>query len=194
MIVRKIRAATIASVLGTVAILAWGMLFWEFLYQPLGVFQEKPVDPVLVEALNVSGLETGTYLYPWPRDTPDAKRDWVSRHAAGPFFRLSYVREGVDPESPWKLGFGVLHNLLVASMATGLILLAGRGSGTFGARFLIVTLAGMMGTVLIQAGETVWFHMPLDYVIGAAFYQIVCWLLLAGILAAYLTSTRMAGE
>jgi len=194
MIFRKFRVAVIASVLGTVAILAWGMLFWGLLYAPLGVFREKPVDSVIVDALDVSGLPTGTYFHPWPRDTPDAKRAWVAGHTRGPFFRLSYVREGADPESPWKIGFGVLHNLVVAGMATALLLLAGRGAGTFGNRFLLVAVAGTMGTVLIQLGDAVWFHMPLDYAIGAAVYQIVCWLLLAGILAAYLTSTRLAGE
>ena len=79
-------------------------------------------------------------------------------------------------------------------MATGLILLAGRGMGTFGSRFMLVVLAGLMGTVLIQVGEAVWFHMPLDYVLGTMLYQVVSWLLLAFVLSAYLTSTRLAGE
>ena len=192
MFVRKIRAAAIASVLGTAAIMAWGMLFWGVLYAPVGVFQANVVDSVIIDALDVSGLETGTYLHPWPRDTVDAKEAWTAKHTEGPFFRLSYVREGVDPAYPWKLAFGVLHNFVVAAMATGLILLSGRG--TFGSRFMLVGLAGLMGTVLIQIGDAVWFHMPLDYVLGAVLFQLVCWLLLAGILAAYLTSTRLAGE
>lgn len=192
MIVRKIRAAVIASVLGTIAILAWGMLYWGVLYAPVGMFQTNAVDSVIVDALGVSGLETGTYVHPWPRDTVEARDAWMAKHAEGPFFRLSYVREGVDPESPWKLAFGVLHNFVVAVMATSLILLSGRG--TFGSRFMLVGLGGMMGTVLIEVGDAIWFHMPLDYIFGAVLFQLVCWLLLAGILAAYLTSTRLAGE
>jgi hypothetical protein len=194
MIVRKMRAAAIATALGALAILAWGMLFWGVLYDSVGVIKPGTLDPIIVDALEVSGIPTGTYVHPWPRDTVEAKRAWVTEHAEGPFFRLSYVREGVDPNSIRKLVFGVLHNSIVAAMATGLILLAGRGMGTFGSRFMLVTLAGLMGTVLIQAGDAVWFHMPMDYVLGAMLYQIVSWLLLAFILSAYLTSTRLAGE
>lgn len=192
--VRKMRAAAIASTLGAAAILAWGMLFWGVLYSSVGVIKPDTLDPVIVEALDVSGIPTGTYFHPWPRDTADAKEAWGINHTAGPFFRLSFVREGTDPNSPRKLAIGVLHNFVVAAMATGMILLAGRGMGTFGSRFMLVSLGGLMGTVMIQAGDAVWFHMPLDYVLGAMLYQIISWLLLAFILSAYLTSTRLAGE
>ncbi len=194
MMLRKMRAAAIAATLGAVAILAWGMLFWSVLYDSVGVIKPDTLDPVIVDALDVSGIPSGTYVYPWPRDTVESKRSWAQNHATGPFFRLSYVREGTDPNSVRKLAFGVLHNFVVAAMATGLILLAGRGMGTFGSRFMLVVLAGLMGTVLIQVGEAVWFHMPLDYVLGTMLYQVVSWLLLAFVLSAYLTSTRLAGE
>ena len=187
-------AMAVATILGALVLLVWGMLFWGVLYEPAAVFKPDVVDEEIVHALEQSGIATGTYFHPWPRNTPEARQSWVTRHAAGPFFRLSYVREGVDPQSPAKLLRGVGHNLAIALLATWLVVFTQAAATTFGKRVLLVFVAGSMGTLMTLAGDVVWFHMPADYAVGAAVYELGCWLLLGLVLAWYLQPRRLAPE
>ena len=86
---------------------------------------------------------------------------------------------------------GVLHYLVVSLIAAGIVLLGGAERPRV-ARFGMVFLAGMMGTVFIQFGDVVWFHLPLDYPLGNLIYETGCWALLGGILA-FLLPGRSAG-
>jgi hypothetical protein len=56
----------------------------------------------------------------------------------------------------------------------------------------MVFLAGMMGTVFIQFGDVVWFHLPLDYPLGNLIYESGCWALL-GVILALLLPDRLTG-
>jgi hypothetical protein len=105
--------AALAALAGMVALVLWGMLFWGLLAEPLGVFHQLPNDTAVTELLVAGDAPTGTYFMPWPRATPEQFAAFVAQHRAGPFYRLSYVREGVDPNSPGKLALGCLHYLAV---------------------------------------------------------------------------------
>lgn len=184
---RFIFAVTIA----TVAMVAWGMVFWGSFSEPLGVFNGLPDDAGVRAALQASNPATGTYFSPFDRSTPEKMNEWLGMHRSGPFFKLSYVREGADPQSPSKMAGGVLHYLVVSLIAAGIVLLGGAERPRV-ARFGMVFLAGMMGTVFIQFGDVVWFHLPLDYPLGNLIYETGCWALLGGILAPLLPG-RSAG-
>jgi hypothetical protein len=118
---------------------------------------------------------------PWPRDTPEAFRRFVAQHRSGPFYRLSYVREGVDPNSPGKILIGVLQYLVAAGTAVLITALA--SAPTFGRRFAILFLSGLLGSIFITIGDPIWFHMPWDHTVGVLLYEVVAWLLLAVIVS-----------
>ncbi len=143
----------------------------------LGTFRAGPVLEGAAALLEQQGTPTGTYFYPWPRDG-EARAAWEEAHIRGPFFKISYVREGANPSSPAKLMIGSLHNLVVACVATALLLLAAPALSSFGQRFALVFMAGAMGSIFIQAGDPIWFHLPWDYVAGALVYEFVSWALL----------------
>ncbi len=77
---------------------------------------------------------------------------------------------------------GSLHSLVVACLATALLLLAAPSLPSLGQRFALVFIAGAMGSIFIQAGDPIWFHLPWDYAAGALVYEFVSWTLLAGVL------------
>jgi len=169
-----------ATAIATIVLVAWGMLFWGLLAPRLGVFHALPNAPAVTATLAEGGAATGTYFMPWPRDTPEAFARFVHQHQVGPFYRLSYVREGVDPDSAGKLLVGTFHYLTVAALAVGLAVLAGPRRRR---RFAIVALAGLLGSDFITIGDPVWFHMPWDYVRGVLVYEAVSWIALAAVAA-----------
>lgn len=177
------RKLVIATSAGTIVLIAWGMLFWGVLAAPLGVFKALPDDVSVNEVLEATGLATGTYFMPWPRNTPETKARFRQQHESGPFYRLSYVREGVDPASKVKLALGILHYLAVSAIAVALAVLCG---GSFAARFGSVLLGGLLGSSFITFGDFIWFHMPMDYIRGVLLFEGVSWMLL-GLVVARLT-------
>src|SRR4029079_5934254 len=126
------------------------------------------------------------YFMPWPRDTPEAFKRFEEQHKRGPFYRLSYVREGVDPSSPSKLMVGTRHYVTVALIAVLLATLAGPPRGR---QVAAVVLAGLLGSDFMTVGAPVWFHMPWDYTRGVLGYELVAWILL-GLTAAWLAPRR----
>jgi len=127
---------------------------------------------------------------PWPRDTPASFDQFVAQHRSGPFFRLSYVREGVDPNSPAKLAVGCLHYLLVAALATALVVASSRT--TYLRRFSLVLLGGSIGSIFITVGDPIWFHMPWDYAQAVLLYEVISWILLGGVVAKLAPSVTTA--
>lgn len=167
----------LAAVAGMIVLVGWGMVFWGFLADPLEVFHQLPNAPAVTIALANGGTPTGTYFMPWPRSTHEQFERFVAQHKSGPFFRLSFVREGVDPNSPTKILMGCAHYLLVSFLAVALLVVTGISS--FNRRVAVVFLSGLLGTAFITLGDPIWFHMPWDYTRGVLVYELVSWFLLS---------------
>ena len=174
----------LAGIAGMVALVLWGMIFWGWLYEPFGIFHKLPDDTEVVEMLIANDTQTGTYFFPWPRNTPDTFASFVQQHQTGPFFQLSYLREGVDPQSPGKILRGVLQYFVVSMIAVRLIRLAPPAETPFIRKFAVIFLAGLMGTVFIRLGDPIWFHLPWQHALGNAFFEIVSWILMGVVIAA----------
>jgi hypothetical protein len=82
----------IAPICGMVVLIAWGMLFWGFLADLLGVFHKLSNDRAVTTELVSGGVPTGTYFMPWPRKSTEEIATFETQHKAGPFYRLSYVK------------------------------------------------------------------------------------------------------
>jgi len=183
----------LASWVGTVVLAAWGMIFWMWVYKPAGVYHTLPNDDQIVQVLQESDVQTGTYFYPWPRDTPATFEQFLDRHKRGPFFKISYVREGVDPQRPSKMVAGLLHHWGVALLATSVLWFMPPSLPLY-QRVWIVFAAGSMGTLFIQIGDPIWFHLPWDYSLGVLVYEGISWLLLGVVLGGLLGPARAAAE
>lgn len=177
-----IRKWILAPLCGMLVLVAWGILFWGLLAGSLGTFHRLPDDRAVTDVLTRSGTQTGTYFMPWPRRTAAESAAFEDQHKRGPFYRLSYVREGIDPSSPQKLAIGCLHYLSVASLGVFLLWLA-RPSTRIGGG-AVVFVGGLLGSNLITAGDPIWFHLPWDYSGSVLLYESVAWLLLGATLSA----------
>ncbi|MBI1879819.1 MAG: hypothetical protein HYR94_16620 [Chloroflexi bacterium] len=60
----------LAGIGSTVALVVWGMIFWGWLHEVFGIFNKLPGDTEVVELLMANDTATGTYFFPWPRNTP----------------------------------------------------------------------------------------------------------------------------
>ena len=177
-----VKRGALGTLAGALALGVWGMVFWGWLaHLSLGCFRRFPTVAEVTESCQAIDLQTGTYFVPWPRDTPEAFEEFVEHHKRGSFYKLSYIREGVDPQSPGKLLLGSLHNASVALIAVLLSLAV--GPSRYAKQAGIVFLAGMMGTNFISVADPIWFHLPWDYTGGVLLYEIVSWALLAGVTA-----------
>ena len=172
----------VSTLLGGVVLVLWGMLFWGFLADPVGVFHTLPNADAVTALLEANGTTTGTYFMPWPRKTVAEFAAFTAQHERGPFYLLMYISQGVDPNSPAKLLFGLLHYLTVALLAT--LLLCVVNVQRYRARVLVILLAGLLGSNFITVSNPIWFHLPWDYTIGNLLYEMVAWLLLGLVTAA----------
>jgi hypothetical protein len=186
---RRVLAVTVAT---TVVLVLWGMLFWALIAPRIGVFHQLPNDEDITALLVRADVQTGTYFMPWPRDTPETFERFVAQHRSGPFYRLSYVRQGVDPNSASKILKGTLQTFLTALFGVSIAFLAGSTNAVN--RFAVVFLAGLIGSLYITVGDLVWFHLPWDNARGVLVFQIVSWALMAAMCARFLHSrSRMRG-
>lgn len=150
----------LAGIGSTFALVVWGMIFWGWVHELFGVFNKLPGDTEVVELLIANGTTTGTYFFPWPRNTPETFADFVQQHKIGPFFQLSYIKEGVDPQAPAKILRGVLQYFIVSMIAVALVRLTITASTSFWRKFSVVFLAGLMGTLFIRLSDRFGFIYP----------------------------------
>jgi len=183
-----------AAAAATVALLLWGMAFWMLVYEHVGVYSTVlPGAAEATAALQSAGAQTGTYFWPWPRNTPQTMELFLEGHRQGPFFKISYVAEGIDPQNPIKMVWGSIHHFVVAGCAAGMLWLTGPLESA-AHRFGLVMLAGFLGTIWAQIGDPIWYHLPWDFSVGIVVYDGVSWVLLAGILAAILGPTEPSAD
>ncbi|MFN8457732.1 MAG: hypothetical protein U0401_24270 [Anaerolineae bacterium] len=185
---------TLLAVIGsTLVLVVWGMIFWGWLYEFFDIFKGLPNDVKVAELLISNETETGVYFFPWPRNTPETFANFVQQHKTGPFFQLSYIKEGVDPQSPGKILRGVLHYFLVSVVIVALLKVAVASANfTFARKFAVIFLAGLMGTIFIRLGDPIWFHLPWPHALGNALYEIGAWVWLGVAIAAILKPEHKA--
>ena len=172
----------LATSANTIALILWGLLYWGVLYEPLEVFNDLPNKETVAEVLFDNNTPTGTYFYPWPRNSSAAMADWLKNHIEGPIFRISYVEKGENPQSPMKLIMGCIHYFIVSLLGASLLLLTGPALNTFVKRLLTVFIAGCMGTLYIQLSDSVWLHLPWWHTGSQVLYDIVSWLIMGTVL------------
>lgn len=186
------RRLILSAFVGMIVLVAWGMLFWGVLANQLGIFQALPNAKAVTQVLTEGQVASGTYFMPWPKKTSEEFEQFELQHKSGPFYRLSFVREGVDPSSPMKLLLGCFHYLTVAAIGVLLVLFAeGR---SYLQRASVVILGGLLGSNFITVGDPIWFHMPWHHSLGLLAYEVFSWIFLGLTLAGLIKARKIKGE
>lgn len=174
----------IASVIGAVVLFVWGFVFWALL--PIGpmIFStaDEPASTALVEALK-DLPESGTYSVP-PADlfTSDPE-EFIRQHEAGPNATVFLYLEGRPPMSVSTYVFGYLNMLVAVFVAASLLHWAAGALTSYAMRIVFVVAVGLVGVVLSDLGNPLWWNQPWGLYVANAIYHVSGWCLVGLALA-----------
>jgi hypothetical protein len=167
------------ALVGALVLFMSGFIWYGLLPFADASFAQLPNEPAIVQTLQSSNLESGTYIYPkMIRDGgPTSMDEWMALHEKGPLFEVRYHKEGAAPGGFGMMGTGFVHFLIVALIAAGMLRMALPVLPTYGKRVIFVMMLGIFAAVLVQPSGPIWFYYPWDRAISDIFYTAVSWLL-----------------
>lgn len=169
----------VGAFVGAVVFMIWGAVFWAL--TPLGKNMTKPIEyeDAVLSVLDQSIDATGVYFVPLKgmHEEGSSRETFLEKHKKGPVARISFRKEGVDPQGPAVFIKGFVHLfasvlLLMLIMRSAVPHLAG-----FGARLGFVATAGLFAAFFTHLSDSIWFHAPFGYAVGYAAFHVVGWLL-----------------
>jgi len=169
----------LASLLGAVILVVWGMLAWVALPLHKDTLQNLPNEDAVVTALQALPGQA-VYIFPgMPKDRNDkaAMDAYTQKYAHGPMGMIVYDPRGGDPFMVSSLIYGLIIAFLSALIATWAYQRSTAITGTFIQR---VSFFGMFGLFLALAGyfnNWNWMGYPLGYTTSMALDTLIAWLL-----------------
>ena len=170
----------VGALLGAVLMFMWGFLFWGVL--PVGATAISGVeDQAGLQAELAKRIpQSGVYMLPYAQDQSDA--EYQALHAKGPIVTIHYRAEGSEPMSPGTFAMGYFHEFIVLLIMGLMLKMAAVAS--FGARFVVVFMGGIAGSVFSTFSGPIWWLNPWSMAWTNTIYEVVAWLLAAVVLAA----------
>ena len=127
MIIRVI----LGSAASAVVLVFWGFLYWSVLAVIISPWHAIPPqgNPDVIATLKQAFPESGVYMYPWvdtsAGDQSGLQEEFQRQHAEGPVVQVFYHANGIPAsEMGTTMGFGFVHMLVCALMASVLLALA----------------------------------------------------------------------
>ncbi|HBI42069.1 MAG TPA: hypothetical protein DDY78_04310 [Planctomycetales bacterium] len=177
----------VGALLSAVVLFIWGYVFWSASGVMYQFMHRLPDEDKAVQPFQDYGLESGTYLIPFPEPTAmngtDKEKEsvYLARRIKGPLVEIIYRKDGApSPGNPQVLAVGFCHYFAASLLAAVLLILAQPGLPRYPTRVLFVFLAGVFATVAITFAKPIWFFHPWPTVLYEAVFQTIGWLL-AGI-------------
>ncbi|RMF39742.1 MAG: hypothetical protein D6753_13040 [Planctomycetota bacterium] len=189
-----VRRLLIASLLGAIAMFVWGFLFWAVL--AVAISPWKPLSAygtATLESLKRELPAAGVYQYPWvDGSSPDhegMEQEFQRQQEQGPFVQIVYDPAGMAGAAMGMVMLkGFLHMLASALLASVLLQACGPMC-CYTARWAQVTGFGVLATLWVEVGDSIWWHHPLSHVAFVGVYHIVNWAIAGAVLAACLRGT-----
>lgn len=157
----------LAPLLAAVAMFVCGALYWmsPFPYRSLGRVAD---DSAAAAELGKIFPATGMYLIPGAYLDPQTATTIMRR---GPIAQVFFVKEGHAPIEPGEMVAGFIHYFVVALLLT---LFLHHIRPTFkGYRGVVIasSLIGLIGAVLIDFSDPIWWHHPWPWHLVCALYN-----------------------
>ncbi len=171
---------SLGVVLATLAVYAWGMLYWGFNPLPYAAWQRTNDDVAAGQALLEHFPRSGTYFIPGMYNDDETL---TRLYESGPVAFVHMIsRDGRPRVDPAIFVKGLALDFVVVSLVA--LLLWQAGLPTYRARLTVVVLAGAAAAVLIDVGATVWWYIDWEWKLAQALYDwsafVVAGLVLAG--------------
>lgn len=174
----------LGAALGAIVMMLVGFIFWGGVMAPFSVVQPISNEAAAVAALNDAILESGVYVYPFPDMSSDTDA-FVEKHLAGPVMQVFFIKEGVNPQSPFTFVAGLVHFFVSALLLGALLYLALPRLTSYDYRVLFIFLAGVFAAVSVNLSNPIWWHHPWGFHLYSAAFNAVGWLL-AGLVMAWI--------
>ena len=173
---------TIKSILGSVVtalvLFVFGFLYWAVNPLPYATWNEVE-NPAAAQASAAQLFpEDGTYFLPGPGNDPEALK--LLENGPAVFLTIDHTpAAGADPIA---LATGFLHNLLSAlALAYLLTHISGLAN-----RLKLSVAIGVLGVVVINGSEIVWWLQPVSWIAHQAVYYLIYFGLAAWVLNFFL--------
>ena len=172
----------IAALLGGAACFVWGFVSWTILEWHGATIHDLPSEETaIVSALETSGAETGTYMFPggMPREQegPDFEA-WKEKYEGGPIGLLFYQKEGDEAMSPIAMAQGFGLNAAAAVIAALLLFVSGAARLGYFRRVLTIALTGASVALVADLAMWNWMPIPLDWTLVQATDHLIFFLIL----------------
>jgi hypothetical protein len=169
-------------VLATIACYFFGFLYWGLNPLPYTSWKHTSNDEAAGQALLEHFPESGTYYIPGMHHDEAT----LSRlHEAGPLAFVHITREGKPVMQSDVMAKGFLLTLVTTVLIALLLKLAAPALPSYGAVLKFTALAGLTATVMIDFGDSVWWHISWGWKLHMAAYHIVSWIIAGLVLAKF---------
>jgi hypothetical protein len=173
----------LGPVLAALAMFLFGAIYWmsPFPYKTL-----KTVADNSGAALALAQIfpETGTYLIPGVNTDEKQVAELFRR---GPLAEVQFVKEGHEMMEPMVFLAGFVHYFVVSLLLAALLAMAASSLPGYWSRVRFCALAGIVGSVLIDYSDPIWWHHPWAWHIVGSIYSIIAFTVAGLVLAAFAT-------
>ena len=175
------RSTAIGVLLGSLAMFAWGMLYWGANPAPYTAWQQTRDDAAAGRAILQHFPVSGTYYLPG-LDNDAETRTKLHEHGPVAFVHVT-ARNGRPEMDPGIFVKGFGHNLAVVLLLAWLMHLAGPALPGYRDRVKLAAVAGLLAALLVDMGDVVWWYLPLQWKLHQALYSFTA-LLVPGLVLA----------
>ena len=161
-------------VLATIACYFFGFLYWGLNPLPYSAWKQTADDTAAGQALLEHFPESGTYYIPGMHNDEAT----LSRlHEAGPLAFVHITREGKPVMQPDVMASGFLLTFATTVLIALLLKFADPVLPSYASVVKFTALAGLAATVMIDFGDSVWWHISWAWKLHMAAYHITSWII-----------------
>lgn len=176
------RRMVLGIFLATVALFAWGALFW-MNPLPMKLVKSTPDDIAAREALIRHFPESGVYLFPGQHNEKAVLENLMK---SGPVATVNINHDGVGTMEPLSLVMGIVHELIFVALLAFLLRKAGPALSGYAGRVGFVVLAGSAAVLLTELTDPIWWHHPWPWHMLSGLYFFIGWIITGLVLARFI--------
>ncbi len=168
----------LGSLVTGLVLFVFGFLYWAINPLPYNTWNEVEDPAAAQKQAQALFPEDGLYFLPGPGNDPTA----LELLETGPAVFLVIDHSPAAGADPSSLAMGFVHNVLTALL---LVLVLQNVAG-FGRRISAALLLGVIGVVVINGSEIIWWMQPPSWILHQAIYYLAYFAIAAAVLHPFL--------
>jgi hypothetical protein len=177
-----VKSTVLGILLATIAVYAWGFLYWGASSVPYSAWHETADDAAAGRALLEHFPQSGVYYLPANGNAPEIRSEL---YASGPTGFVILDVDGRPEFDPSIMLSGFALNAIVMTLLALLLNRLRPATATYAERLRVVLMIAAIAVVMVNFGDAVWWALPWNWEFAQAFYNFTALVLGGGILAAF---------